>query len=432
MKRDEQGIKEIFDQSFPMPSPDQTATTCERVFQRLNAVGESPAEGSLDFVPPERSGWRRIPILAGAALAVLVVSSIPLVKVLISPARVYAVVETAHGSVYRVTDGASQAVNAGERIEADTPVRTDGAGAVLKLQDGSRIEMYEKSELSLERTNDGTRIRLKAGSVHVTPSKQVGENLYVSQVAVPATGGTFRAAAPQIESGPRFEVISIRPSALMLAANRGLAPGERMGFVSSCPPNGIQLSPGRFVATNMNLRGLIGLAYGKLCAPLDVVYGEPKWSEWFDIEAIMLAGSPVYTPAELFDGKAPELQRMLQHLLADRFKLTLRREMKDVPVYNLVVVNADKLPQRASMTDPSAVSMARYALSLQTRLSRPVIDRTNLQGFYDSPLPFLRQASTTPDQLSVELEEQLGLKLDPARALVEVLEVLHAENPSRN
>ena len=55
------------------------------------------------------------------------------------------------------------------------------------------------------------------------------------------------------------------------------------------------------------------------------------------IQALMPEGSPDYTTAEFLNGKAPKLEAMILNMLADRFKITLHREMKEGPVYELVV-----------------------------------------------------------------------------------------------
>jgi uncharacterized protein (TIGR03435 family) len=91
-------------------------------------------------------------------------------------------------------------------------------------------------------------------------------------------------------------------------------------------------SGGRFTATNAPLRSLIRIAYQLQDSQL---IGGPKWLDVdrFDIVA-KTEGSP-----------APEQIRvMLRTLLGDRFKLTLRRETRDLPFYALVVAGAGKKP----------------------------------------------------------------------------------------
>jgi uncharacterized protein (TIGR03435 family) len=218
---------------------------------------------------------------------------------------------------------------------------------------------------------------------------------------------------------------------------------------------------------NIPLYGLITLAYGKRCQPQVQHVGGPAWvgTDGYDIEAGIPAGSPVYTARQLRDGMAPRLELMLRAMLADRFKLVLGREMREMSVYNLVVVTPGKIkpsadqnpadrvpvPGAAPVFKPlvgivgpsvamSSVPMSRIIEFVQFVADRPVIDRAELSGLYDFFLNWPALAGISGqevevgmrDQLSSRLEEQLGLKLEPARALVEVLVIERAERPSEN
>jgi uncharacterized protein (TIGR03435 family) len=88
----------------------------------------------------------------------------------------------------------------------------------------------------------------------------------------------------------------------------------------------------------------------------------------------------------------------------------------------------------------SGAPMSRISSLLQRMADRPVIDRTALTGLYDIFLNFPALAGLSgdelqaamADQLSSRLHEQLGLKLEPAKDLVEVLVIERAERPSEN
>lgn len=60
-------------------------------------------------------------------------------------------------------------------------------------------------------------------------------------------------------------------------------------------------------------------------------------SDQFAIQALIPEGSPEYTANQLDKAEAPRLAMMIQNLLADRFKLALHRENREVPVYALTV-----------------------------------------------------------------------------------------------
>ena len=88
-------------------------------------------------------------------------------------------------------------------------IRTNGsgAGAVLALADGSRVEMRSHSELSVERADDGLRIRLSSGGIIVNAAKQRDGHLYVQtkDMTVSVVGTVFVVNAD--ENGSRVAVV---------------------------------------------------------------------------------------------------------------------------------------------------------------------------------------------------------------------------------
>jgi uncharacterized protein (TIGR03435 family) len=173
---------------------------------------------------------------------------------------------------------------------------------------------------------------------------------------------------------------------------------------------------------------------------------------------------------------------MLQTLLADRFKLALHRETRELPVFVLraakggLKLGAPKDVVCTSFppgTPPAHVAgkvdcgyvgvapgpkgermrgnrlhMADLLRELSTLLDRPVLDETGFSGEFDIDLNFTPDdtirlplygapgelAATDPNRpnLFAALEEQVGLKLATAKAPVEVLVIDHAERPTAN
>jgi uncharacterized protein (TIGR03435 family) len=221
---------------------------------------------------------------------------------------------------------------------------------------------------------------------------------------------------------PRFEVASVKPAL-------GSANTSTWGLLPS----------GRFVATNSQLRSLIVNAYGVMHERL---LGGPDWidSDRFDVLASAPAGTSQST-----------MLTMLQTLLADRFKLVLRREAREMAVYSLVIAQSDGridkalLPVdcKASRTESKAevrkavaphcsallmrqpgtgmvtyqsegVDLNELANTLSRRVGRPVIDQTGLAGEFRFELSWL------------------GLKLESSRGPVEVLVIESVERPTPN
>ncbi|HKC65402.1 MAG TPA: FecR domain-containing protein, partial [Pyrinomonadaceae bacterium] len=105
-----------------------------------------------------------------------------------------ATVQAANGAVFRVTDSESRAIGVGEAIGRGERIRTaKDSDAVVKLEDGSLVEMRERSELSLSQNTDGTTIHLNRGNVIVEAAKQRGGHLYVAtdDALVSVTGTIF-------------------------------------------------------------------------------------------------------------------------------------------------------------------------------------------------------------------------------------------------
>ncbi len=247
------------------------------------------------------------------------------------------------------------------------------------------------------------------------------------------------ALAAQSASSP-FEVVSVK----------------RAG--SGTFPVGPEARPGgAFLATNVALERVIRFAYN---LPDYQIVGGPAWvrDERFDIEA--KAGRDV--PTE-------ELRRMVQALLADRFRLVIRREQREMPIYTLLHARDDRrlgsnmrqspadcgsptgpketmeerrTPNGGVTTRRTCAAMAALISSLSGALQSPVDDQTMLTGRWDSELSFTGERRRGADAASAAgdpndapalftaLQEQLGLKLEADRGPVEVLVIDSVERPT--
>lgn len=243
--------------------------------------------------------------------------------------------------------------------------------------------------------------------------------------------------APAASQRPAFEVAAIK-----LTHSGAIGSGGRWGG-------------DRLIATNMSVKYLIQLAYGVKDFQLS---GGPGWigSDGYDIDAkagdsfIKLPGSE----------RLAQMRLMLQSLLADRFKLVLRHEMKTLPVYKLVVAkNGSKLnvatrqggwSEGNGEIKAQGITTATLAEILSGQLKRNVVDETNLSGRYDISLRWspddgaalgvptavpqggARQPDAAAASIFTAIQEQLGLKLESAKEPVETLVVVQVERPSEN
>jgi len=227
--------------------------------------------------------------------------------------------------------------------------------------------------------------------------------------------------------------------------------------------------------TGMPLFQVLSSAYPPQPVPIK---GVPQWArtERFDISATASLPEPPTTDQE---------QLMMQALLADRFKLAAHFERAEGPVFNLVLARTDgklgpgltplkadcvairlaehpaeidrreTLPLYDSGGPPCRVrsttwsgrrvegdfTMASLAKLIQTSAGRPVVDRTGLTGSFrvqleaeslmQGSLSATSAPSNSPSIFSA-LPDQLGLKLESSRAMVETLVIDRIERPSEN
>jgi uncharacterized protein (TIGR03435 family) len=234
--------------------------------------------------------------------------------------------------------------------------------------------------------------------------------------------------ANSIRQALAFEVASIHPHQGPLRV--------MMGFSSSGP---------RVRLEGYNLRALVMEAYNFRNFQVSMPGIDEQQNTFYDMVAI----AP--------EGTAPtrdEFRRMLQTLLADRFQLKAHIEKRQVPVYALVVgKGGPKLTPSAEtghglhgvngrnqFLETDSITMSDLANEIWNGFisDRPVIDRTGLTGTFklriEATPEFRLNGNPQPGDLSIftAVQEQLGLKLEPSTAPVDILVVDSAQKPSEN
>jgi uncharacterized protein (TIGR03435 family) len=222
-----------------------------------------------------------------------------------------------------------------------------------------------------------------------------------------------------------------------------------------------------FRATNLNVANLLAFAYD---VRWDQIQGLPDWPTMFNLQAKSDNAVDQRLAQLTKDQEKMEQQHMLQTLLADRFKLKIRWETRQGPTYDLVVARKGPKMQLAKGDPPSAeelkvwgdrpipplyqrgdsgvgfdfvahgCSMSDLAETLAGQFGRPVVDRTGLKGKYDFTLHYQDARLTdrsADDQnptppLDMAIQDQLGLKLEPAKGPIQFLVIDHIEKPSEN
>lgn len=236
--------------------------------------------------------------------------------------------------------------------------------------------------------------------------------------------------APPTWCQTRFDITSIRPNPTH----------------SDPTPENLVINPGGIMYSGVTLQDCIVATYGV---------------KWYQV-----SGGPEWIGGEHFDviGKAEgdhskqELMQMLQALLADRFQMTMHREEREMPVFALTVIkNGAKLKEsdgqegasigqvaggiglhNMSMPDFTGLFLSRFPM-----IGRPVLDKTGLQGRYDFTLQLTPNGKADVRETKRALHEegfsivtyaldQLGLKLESEKAMIEMIVIDRAEKPDTN
>lgn len=266
-------------------------------------------------------------------------------------------------------------------------------------------------------------------------------------VVVVATGLAMTASAQT--PPPAFEVASVKRA----------APGITGGRVQFLPG-------GRFVGENVPLDFLLQQVYG--LRDFQIV-ADPKWKA-------IVADTRYHIDARAADPSASRehLEEMAKTLLRERFELRLHTERRERPVYLLIPAGggvkgarpADRPPGGIASMAPGwirgmGVATDQLAQALTRYVDRPVVDRTKIDQLlhFDltwTPIDLSGAAAapsvpgcpptfqdmakrlgwtledTTCPSIFTAVEEQLGLKLDPQNAPLDVLVIDSVEMPTEN
>lgn len=222
---------------------------------------------------------------------------------------------------------------------------------------------------------------------------------------------------------PTFEVVSVKPSLHGPARMRS--------------------DPGRMIIESQAVDALIRVAYGLR----EYQYQGPQWLHTARYDIVATTAAPQARSAQLM---------MLRGLLADRFRLKLHHESKNMAVYNLVLAkNGPKLTAtEASQPEPFELysnfsmapvgdrtelrgfgSLGQFADFLTRVAERPVIDRTGIAGAFELRLLCAIDGFPGYDaspSVFEALQAQMGLKLEAGTAAIDITVVDHAEKPAAN
>jgi uncharacterized protein (TIGR03435 family) len=206
---------------------------------------------------------------------------------------------------------------------------------------------------------------------------------------------------------------------------------------------------GRFQAVNAPVFWLVASAYSESMGGLrpSQIIGAPSWleSEHYDIAAKATDAADMSS----FD----KTRLLLRSLLEDRFKLSVHREQREMPIYALLRARTDGgLGPRFKQSTPDCFQQSAKCyftggpvgrikadaipVDILTQLlanasGRVVVDRTGLKGGFEIDLEWSPdQTASDKPSIFTAVQEQLGLKLESTKAAVPVIVIDHVERPT--
>ena len=215
-------------------------------------------------------------------------------------------------------------------------------------------------------------------------------------------------------------------------------PGEKMDYM--------YFRGRHLVVHNEAVRDMLRTAYS---VQNNQIVGLPDWAntERFDADGVPdVDGQP----------SMKQFQGLMQKMLEERFGLKVHTEKREMPVFALTVTKGGPKLMTRNTDDPNGgprrkvdvssgqisndftnTSMPDLALMLLLQVDRPIVDQTGLQGGYDFKLQWTMDEShltdaNAPPGLFTAIQEQLGLKLEPVKAMADVLVIDKVERPGQN
>jgi len=208
--------------------------------------------------------------------------------------------------------------------------------------------------------------------------------------------------------------------------------------------NNFSFSKNRFELEDQPLLKLIAFAYSVNSRQ---IVGAPGWvaDDHWDMSG---------KTNLLEDATLPQEQQIVRQLLIERFGLKFHKEKREMPSYALQVIKGG--PHLEVAANPAAQplewtqghdwvrtenyrssTMTDFLLIKQLLMDRPLVDQTGLSGRYDFKLTYSygdapNTEADAPPTMFTAIKEQLGLKFEPVRALVDVMVIDSIAKPTAN
>jgi uncharacterized protein (TIGR03435 family) len=241
------------------------------------------------------------------------------------------------------------------------------------------------------------------------------------------------------QTNPEFEVASIK----QLDQSQERGGGPDLSFIGTAGK--LAKIEGNRVTLTASLHAIIAAAYGVKDYQIT---GAPSWAD--SVKYAITAKTPGdNVPTQ------EQIRPMLQSLLADRFRLKLHHNTKELPVYHMTLTQGKKNnPLKPAAPDETfsfnvtpgpggtvrgkatKAPLIDFVQMVTGSADRPVIDKTGLTGDIDWDILISQEGARTLDDLNRAFidaaKDQLGLKLESAKDSIEIFVVDNVDKPSGN
>jgi uncharacterized protein (TIGR03435 family) len=253
-----------------------------------------------------------------------------------------------------------------------------------------------------------------------------------------ATTNSANSANPANAASFDYDIVSIKPYKQT---------GDGVSMWMNTSPDG-------FSSRGFDLKSLMFNAFPIVTE--DQLVGLPSWatSDYYEVDAKMDEQTAAAFKKLPREQSRKIKYQMMQDLLADRFQLKFHKETRELPIYNLVVAKGglkiETTPEGkgngysmgSGKLSGNGIELDSLAFSLANQVGRIILNKTGLAGRYnidlkwqpDSMAAGSNSSSADPPlpDLFTALQEQTGLKLEPAKGPVDVYVIDHVEKPSEN
>ncbi|HEX6898693.1 MAG TPA: FecR domain-containing protein [Thermoanaerobaculia bacterium] len=202
--------------------------SCVPCRRALREAREGKVAGERHPVRKERN--RTAWLAAAAVLAVALGFGVfTLIQEMLAGGANMASVQAVEGTLYRVSGDSSQPIGAGESIDEGDVIRTaKGSTALVRMTDGSTIEMAERASFAFDAGRKGNTIELERGNVIVHAAKQRDRHLFVAtRDALVSVRGTIFAVNSGIK-GSRVSVVEGEVRVEQAKRDAILHPGDQV------------------------------------------------------------------------------------------------------------------------------------------------------------------------------------------------------------